>query len=60
MADKITVAIRLPYEDAPREITVEENSYSPDLTGVTLVYDSLEVFYPWHRVDWVARPVSND
>lgn len=55
---KITVAIRLPYENPSREITIDSKYYRASEYGVTIINDNLEVFYPWHRVDWVARPVA--
>lgn len=56
---KITIAVRLPYEDLPREIIVDEQDYQPGDWGVAVTKDNLQVIYPWHRVDWIARPVAS-
>lgn len=60
MTNDITVAIRLPYENPPREITVEPKYYVASEYGVTLTHAGREVFYPWHRVDWVSREVASE
>ena len=52
---KVTVAIRLPYEDTPREIIVDQRDYTACDRGVLVTRDGIQVFYPWHRVDWVAK-----